>query len=380
MRFQFAWLFLVAGCGRIGFDADPANIDPADRTDLVVTVTEDRLTSATITSPEDLPAGSGLSLREALAIAANRPGPDLVAFDRAFSVATPPTITIASELVVGGDTTLDAFARGVVIAPAAGFSGALLRVAGDGAVVDGLAFRGGTPAIAATGATGFAIRHVTIASATGDGIRLDNCRSGIVEDGRIEQPGGTPVGLVDSTDVVVRRLFVALNAKVGPVRGVEVVGGLRIQLHDNLIDPGEAFLVSIEASVDTELIGNILDRGDTGIAILGGSQRTVLSRNVVVSPLYDSVYIAGGVTDTTITHTTFFMASAPVDSGTNTKVENSLLSTAAGDFVDAAGYDFHLVAGSPAIDAATDLGLDLLPGLSARYLGAAPDLGAVESY
>ena len=381
MHSRLAWLLLVAGCGRIGFEPDPADLDPADQTDLVVSITDDRLTSTTLASPADLPAGTGgLSLREALVIAANRPGPDLVAFDRAvFSIATPPTITVNSELVIGTDTTLAAFARGVVITSAAGYAGALLRVAGNG-VVDGLAFRGGTPAIVADGATGFAIRHVTIAGASGDGIRITNGRSGVIEDSRIEQPVGTPVGLVDSTDVVLRRTFVALNAKVGPVRGVEVLRGLRIQLHDNIIDPGEAFLVSVESSADTELIGNVFDGGDTGLAILGTSTRTLVLRNVCVNPLYDSIYIASGVTDTTIVHTTFFLAGSPVDSGTNTTVQNSLLSSAAGDFVDAATYDFHLVANSPAIDAASDLGLDLLPGLPARYLGAAPDLGAIESY
>jgi hypothetical protein len=50
------------------------------------------------------------------------------------------------------------------------------------------------------------------------------------------------------------------------------------------------------------------------------------------------------------------------------------------DPADGASDSDHLVDGAPAIDGGTDLGLDMLPDQPARFLGSAPDLGAVESH
>jgi len=92
-------------------------------------------------------------------------------------------------------------------------------------------------------------------------------------------------------------------------------------------------------------------------------------------------FIEAPATGNTIVNNTFYMAgSAIVDGSTGTVAQNNLFSTSTGQFVHAALYDFHLVDGDPAIDGGTDLGLDMLPDQPARFLGSAPDLGAVESH
>jgi hypothetical protein len=47
-------------------------------------------------------------------------------------------------------------------------------------------------------------------------------------------------------------------------------------------------------------------------------------------------------------------------------------------FVDPASYDFHITS-AQGIDQGVDVGQDMLPHSSERFLGTAPDLGAVET-
>src|SRR5882672_10086614 len=95
-------LVLLAGCGRLGFPPAPAPDGLPDLT-LRVSITDDRLAgSTTMASRAELPAGTiGLSLREALVIAANNPGPDRVTFDpSAFAAGTPAMIAVGAPLEV----------------------------------------------------------------------------------------------------------------------------------------------------------------------------------------------------------------------------------------------------------------------------------------
>lgn len=224
------------------------------------------------------------------------------------------------------------------------------------------------------------VRHVTIRSSSSDGIQIDVGSRIVIEDSRIEDTGGDPMFLYAINDIEVQRNFVALRTKMGSVHGLWLEEVNRGHIIDNVIDPGQAFLLLLSNSSDIEVIGNILDRGDTGIAIVGNSQRNLVFRNVVISPTYDSVYLDSYASNNTIVNNTFYQAANIVDGGMNTMAANNLISSNLGDFVQSTIYDFHLVAGHPAIDAATDLGLDMLPDDPARYLGARPDTGAVESY
>ena len=384
-------LALLSACGRFGFhdlppppDVDAATTPDAPDPTLHVSVTADRMAGPpTLTSIGDLPSGTaGLSLREALTIAANHPGPDLVVFDPAvFPVATPVTLALGAELVIAGDaTTLDATGAGVVLAPGAGFAGALVRVTGADDIVDGLTLQQGDLGIAATGVTGLIVRHVHAIDTVGEAVRLESVANVTVEDTRIDHAGPAPIRVVSSIDTTIQRTFVALAAKTGVVYGVRIESSLRIHVLANTLDPGTAWMVSLDNSSDNEVVGNIIDGGDTGIALTGTSDRNYLFRNVVIAPAADSIYLDSTTHDNTALNNTFYLAPDITDDGMNTTAANNLLSASSADFVAPDSYDFHLGAGSTAIDAATDVGQDMLPDAPTRYLGAGPDLGAVESY
>ncbi|HEU4730108.1 MAG TPA: right-handed parallel beta-helix repeat-containing protein [Kofleriaceae bacterium] len=374
----------------MGFDsAAPGDAGSmGEPTDLIVSVTEDRMAGPpTMSSLAELPAGTpGLSLREALAIANNRTGPDRITFDpsvfRAGATgAAGAPIAIDTALEVGDTgTTIEAAGVPVTLMGKAGYAGTLLRVTGAAAVIDGLTLRGGGTAIEAAAVAGLVIHGFTIDDTSSDAIRIDGCAQVTITDGRIERAAGDPLLLRTTTDASVERNFISLLTKSGSVHGINLESVSRSHLIDNIIDPGEAFLINLTDSSDNEVIGNTLDRGDTGLTIFGNSQRNLVCRNVVISPLADSVYIDSPASDNTIVNNTFYLAPDITDAGMNTSAANNLVSSEATDFVDPASYDFHLTAGVPAIDAATDLGLDMLPGQPARFLGQAPDLGAVESF
>ena len=371
-------LVTLVGCGRLGFaDQPPADGAPPS-TDLVVDVATDRLAGGpTIASLADLPPSTqGLSLREALTIAANRAGPDLVRF----SFATPTTITIASELVVAADTALDATGNTVTIAPAAAYTGALLHVTGDNAAISSLALSGGADAVRAVSVANLTLKSLSLATPTGDGIHLESCTHCEIDDCRVDHAAGEPVLVRTSSDLFVRRAFVALASKAGTLHGIEVESSSQIHILDSIIDPGTAWMIDLQDTTDSEITGNVIDGADTGITLFGTTARIAIFRNVVTNPAQDSIYVDASVTDTTITNNTFYNAPDITNNGVNTTEVNTLLSTNAADFVAPATYDFHLVAGSTSIDAATDVGQDMLPDSPARYLGAGPDLGAVESF
>ena len=313
----------------------------------------------TMASLADLTPGTqGLSLREALAIAANHAGPDRIAFDAS---TFPATIAIASSLVVAGDgTTVDALGAGVTIAPDASFTGVLVAVAGTNATLSGLALQG----------TADEALHVEATSL----VTLADCH--------VQVTGAMPVHVVSSADVTVERAFVALAAKTGTIYGVVLESSQRVHVIDSIVDPGTAWMIYLQDTSDSEIRGNILDGADTGVAVFGASTGNTLFMNVAIAPVYHAIYFDTAPTGNVALNNTSLSAAsgAFVDvNGTNMLV-NNLDSTSAADFVSPATYDFHLVAGSPSIDAASDVGQDMLPDSPLRFLGNGPDLGAVESY
>jgi hypothetical protein len=255
-------------------------------------------------------------------------------------------------------------------------------VTGTDAVIDGITLRGGGVAVEAVGVSGLAARHLAILDTAREAIRIDGCSQIAVEDSRIERAMGDPMFVRSTTEARLARNVIALRSKTGSVHGIYLETVDHSHILDNVIDPGEAFLINLTDSSDNEVIGNILDRGDTGVTLFGTSRRNFVFRNVVISPVSDSVYVAAETADNTIVNNTFYLASNIVDAGVNTKAANNLVSSRAEDFVDPAApaYNFHLVTGCPSIDAADDLGYDMLPDQQARFLGLGPDLGAVESY
>lgn len=367
-------LVTLAGCGRLGFADQPLKSPDAASPDLIVSIPDDRLAGGpTIASIADLPPNApGLSLREALTIAANHPGPDLIGF----AFTTPTTLTIASELPIAADTAVDATGSPVTITG----TGTLLHVTGDNVTLTGLTVQGGGDAVRAVSVATLALHALHLVAPTGDGLHIESCTHCEIDDCRVDHAAGEPILLATSTDLTVRRAFVALLSKAGVVHGIEVQASSQIHILDSIVDPGTAWMIHLQDTTDSEVTGNVVDGGDTCIALTGTTARTTIFRNVVTNPATDSIFVDSTVTDTTITNTTFYNAPDITNIGVNTTEVNTLLSTNAADFVAPAAYDFHLVAGSTSIDQGQDVGQDMLPDSPARYLGAAPDVGAVESY
>jgi hypothetical protein len=357
---RVGWLVL-AGCGRFGFggvaDAPP---DPTLR----VTVPDDRMAGpSTMASVDELAPGTvGLSLREALVIAANHDGPDTVAFDSTvFPTSAQRTIAVGSELVVGGDaTTLDA-TDGVAIAPAPGYTGTLVHVTGTNATVSAL----------------------TVQGPADEGIRIESTSQVSLLGAHVAIAGVFPIHVLASTDVVVDHATVVLATKVGVVYGVRLESSSRVHVTNSYIDPGTAWMISLQDTADSEIRGNLLEGADTGITLFGASDRNTIFMNIGVSATNHCVYIDNAPANNIVMNNTSFLAAGGGFSIGNatTMVLNNLDSTNAADFADPTTNDFHLIAGSPSIDAATDVGQDMLPDdPTRRFLGKGPDLGAVESY
>lgn len=377
-------ILVLVSCGRLGFDRAPGAPDGASDSapPLIVSLTQDRMAGpASLSAVADLPPGTtGLSLREALVIASNHPGPDSIQFD-ATALPAGTIIAIAAELVVGDTgTAIEAATLGIIVAGTPGYAGPLFRVTGNAAVIDGLELRGGGTGVEAGAVSGLVMRQLAIHDTAGDAIHVDGASQLTIDGSRIERAGGTPVLVRSTRDAFVQHNFVSLADKTARIAGIDLQAVTGVHVLGNTIDPGNAFLVSLTDSSDNEVIDNILDRGDTGVTLFGDSHRNLVFRNVVISPAADSVFIDAPATGNTIVNNTFYMAGAIVDGSTGTVAQNNLISTNTGQFVHAALYDFHLVDGDPAIDGGTDLGLDMLPDQPARFFGSAPDLGAVESH
>jgi parallel beta-helix repeat protein len=155
---------------------------------------------------------------------------------------------------------------------------------------------------------------------------------------------GIILGAHDSTvsinNVVIKNNIIYNNADVGILIKYEPISNIRI--YNNVIYSNASGILILTAIDHLEIVNNILASNRGGHIEISGN----LTNDLVTHNLYDQpASVGSGVTDA---HPVF---------------GNPL-------FVDANNGDFHLQAGSPAIDAGVDVGIP--------YLGAAPDLGAFE--
>jgi hypothetical protein len=128
---------------------------------------------------------------------------------------------------------------------------------------------------------------------------------------------------------------------------------------------------------------NILDRGDAGVVLEGVSTRNLIFQNVAITMVYDGVYLGPEATGNIVVHNTFYDCSTAIADGSPDAVLlNNLVTADPAIFVAPAPptYDFTLVEGNENVDAGEDVDYDCLPSSPAEFLGAARDLGAVESY
>ncbi len=363
----------TTACGRINYDRNP--------NDLVVDVTEDRMAGpADIDAAEDLPDGR-LSLREALTIANNRPGQQRITFDdEVFPPGEGAVIWLSEPLPDLVDDETHVYGNNGVILDASALTTPVFAVLGDYVWIKHLTIRdAGADAIEVRGATGAFLYDLAILDPAGRAVVAADCVELTLAESRLERPGGNVVVAARCSAVTVRDDFMIVGDKENArgVRFEQVEGSFVL---DNLIDPGEARLVDLLDSSRNEIVGNILDRGHAGVVLEGASHENLVLRNVIIGSVYDGVYVASESTGNTVVHNTMYQcATALVDGAADTLTGNNLVDPVEEELADPASYDFRLLPGSPHIDAGEDMGFDVWPDGPESFLGAAPDLGAVES-
>jgi hypothetical protein len=372
------WIVVsCAACGRVGYESRYGH-------ELLVSVTLDRMAlPAGATSPDELePGASGLSFREALVIAANSPGADVIDFDPSmFSDGAPGVIELTSPLppVSDAGTVIDVPRGSVIIDATNAGGGPILLVSGDFSRIEGLTIRNAP-------ADGFEVtgEYVELWSndvldAGGRAVFMHDCVGTYFKYGQIERAGDTLLHVERCNDVHINWNTFVVGDK-GALRGVYLLETNDSLVHDNLLDPGPARMVDLYASSRNEISNNVCDGAHACVAIEGDSHENRVLFNAAMAMLHDGFFIGAAATDNTVVHNTAlectngFVFEAAVVEG------NNLTSQSRADFVDPAAYDFHLAPGSAAIDAGEDLGYDLVVDDAERtFLGAAPDLGAIET-
>ncbi|MFH1812168.1 MAG: right-handed parallel beta-helix repeat-containing protein [Pseudomonadota bacterium] len=429
MLYRLALLLLVlsTGCFRSGFEREVAR--PTFDHTWTVNVVEDRAADATdLPSPLD-PTNdrSSLSLREALVLASASPGTDRIHFDpELFHADSPAHTTLTGGLPGLRDRGIfvDGTGAGLVL-HGDGLTGPCLEVLANDVRITHLTLTGcGDPALRISGAARVELAALRILETAGRGLEAvdtselqvdgldvaDSADSGLVlegvhgatltrvhvdrsglsaiqilasqgvvlREGSISVTGDDALLVQASTEVLIDRVQVVLDVK-DAFHGIHLDQVRHSVVQDCFVDPGSAWMIVLSDASDNRILRNLIDGGDSGIVLEGDSDRNLILQNIITGCVYDGVYLHGGADENIIAHTSVHACSSGVVGGLDTsQVANNLHSSDA--FVDPAAYDFRLVAGSPAIDAGEDLGYDLVLGSETRFLGLAPDLGAVESF
>lgn len=193
--------------------------------------------------------------------------------------------------------------------------------------------------------------------------------------------GGEGSSLTDTTvSGGLHGITVGGGASARRVTGVGAEGGLRV-FGGSTVTDAVAAAANGGTAVTVQGSGVAQLRNVTGVATGGGSvglqvagaPTTLQARNVIARGEAQDLLASGGAT-VQIDHSNFRTVGGTIsDQGANQS----------GDplFVNAAGLDFRLQVGSPAIDAgvADDVTGGTDRDLASRFQGAAPDLGAYEA-
>jgi parallel beta-helix repeat protein len=241
-----------------------------------------------------------------------------------------------------------------------------------------------TDAITIAGATDLNVSFNRFEDLGAQGLRVSEVDSAFIDNNAMLHVGGTQMTIADSVRIDVNHNNIVIDNKTSQ-KGVRFERVTESRIADNFIDPGTAHMVSLSDSSDNLIEGNILDRGHAGVVLEGESARNMIVRNVIIASEYDGIYVSSSALDNTVVHNTIHNASSALVFGNDTVIEGNNLVTSDTDegfigYVNAAGYDFRLAAGSPHIDAGEELGYDCVPGSSEMYWDSAPDLGAVETH
>lgn len=331
---------LATACGRLGYSAREIDGDggPPDARDgdaamlpdggpmpvgcvasLVVTTADDEDDAGESAEPPHL--GAGLSLREAIAIGNARAGLDCITF------AAPTAITLGSELPDLDDP--------------------------DGTAIDG----GGVVTVESAGAVPIGLRLVS------DGNQLFNLEVANVMTGIQVNGASTVLSGLHVRDCPTAGIVVAAAAT-----GTQIISSL---LHD----VREAAIQALGTSELRVVSCTIARNAGSGINATAGAVDLFVENSLVTGNQDYGIAVDPGAP-----------VSLDYDGISGNRLEDCLNCTPGPNsiaddpmYVDAVGDDFHLQAGSPAIDAGRINGVDVNGEGDGYYNGAAPDLGALES-
>jgi hypothetical protein len=341
----------------------------------VTTAIDEATTGATPSSP----AGTGLSLREALAWVKLQPTPP-----KAIVLKEPFTSTIT-----GGRLQLDAPGAAVVANAGAvlafpDLNQPCLTLNGADQRLVGLTLRGCDSAFVTLSSASGGSHVAWVTTQATNPTKLYwaygiDAQSNSTTTSRIG-PGNDLSGLwvgirVDGThyDVFGNRVHDnALGAKLGggPTRLWQntFTGGVK---GPSLVGIG----VEISTGLGPVLIANNAFDGNAGDGLTAAAVASLTVRNNLFTG-NGSFGLTAQPTGLVLDHNGYFgNASGPVSSGLATGATDLLVDPL---YVDAPGGDLRLLPASPAIDAGVDVGIDLNGPGAGRFDGAAPDLGATE--
>jgi parallel beta-helix repeat protein len=140
-----------------------------------------------------------------------------------------------------------------------------------------------------------------------------------------------------------------------------------VVIRNNVIfsNPDCGILIKYQPMSNILIYNNTIYGNASGITILTAIDHLEIVNNILASNRGGHIEISGNLTNSTITHNLY---DQPASVGSGVSDTHPIFANPL--FVDANSSDFHLQAGSLAIDAGIDIGIP--------YFGAAPDLGAFE--
>jgi hypothetical protein len=341
----------------------------------VTTGLDERDAGATPASP----GGAGLSLREAIDWVNAQPTPKLI------TLAAPLDIVMTGVASQRG-LTLTAPGAAVVGEPAVTLDFGVINqtcitLDGPGQRLVGVTLRGcdGTFVKMSTTSEGSQVAQIVAVPSTpywAYGIEADSTSATTSWIG----PGNDLTGLWIPLKVDGANYEVFGNRVHGNALGAKLSGS-RVRVWQNVFSgsvvgpslPGIGVEVG-SGPGPVEILQNVFD-GNQGGGLQAASVSGLTVRNNLFTgnSTFGMTALPAGLTHD---HNGYFAnGSGAVSTGLSTGTSDVLLDPL---FVDAAGGDFRLLHGSPAIDAGIDTGIDVNGPVSGLFSGLAPDLGAAE--